>query len=305
MLIVSYQGELGAYSEQAALQFFGTEEVSFHPCTSFEHAFDAVSRGQVDRAVIPMENSLAGTIHSNLDTLLRYPDLTIVGECDYRVRHCLLARPGVSMSDIKTVRSHYMALAQCSSYLQNNGLVSEVAYDTAGSARLIAKEELDNVAAVASKRAAEVYGLNIIEEGIEDHKKNYTRFLVLSREPCKYVPGVPCKSSLVFSLVNGPGILCRALSVFAVTNIDLTRIENRHIHTVREALSGTSEEFKEENITKRWAYVFYVDIARHREEKAVESALRHLQEITTFYRMLGSYPMHESGNADGAEGNTM
>lgn len=291
---VAYQGEPGAFSEEAAQQFFDAQgqAVVYHPCASFHETFKALDSNLVDRTALPIENSLAGTIHENLDLLLRYPNITIVGELDLKVRHCLLALKGTKFSDVKVVQSHPMALAQCTGYLQRNGLKSEVAYDTAGSAKLISKEKNSNAAAIAGKRAAEIYDLDILEEGIQDEKVNFTRFLILSREQSVYKPDTPSKTSLVFALMNGPGILYRALSVFAVTNIDLTKIESRHIHSVREALRLSEEEFERDDVESRWEYVFFVDIARHAEEKAVRSALNHLQEITTFYRVLGAYPQH-------------
>lgn len=254
--------------------------------------FEALDNRLVDRVAVPIENSLAGTIHENLDLLLRYKDLTIIGELDFRVRHCLLALPGTALSDVRVVRSHPMALAQCTGFLQHNALVSEVAYDTAGSAKLIRKGKVAGSAAIASKRAAEIYDLEILAEGIEDEKENYTRFLILSRMMEPYIPDTPSKTSLAFSLINQPGILCRALSVFAVTNIDLSKIESRHIHTVLEALCEADDGLDRNSVERRWGYVFYVDFTRHIEEPAVESALKHLQEITTFYRVLGSYPKH-------------
>lgn len=293
-LRVAYQGEPGAYSEQAARKFFHTEDPHCHPCPNFADMFTALSSGLVDRAAVPIENSLAGTIHENLDLLLRHPSLTIVGEIDFAVRHCLIALPSVKMSDIRVVRSHPMALAQCVAYLKANSLKSEVAYDTAGSAKLIHKEGATDVAAIASVRAAEIYGLHILADAIQDEPKNYTRFLILARQPSPYVPGLPSKTSLAFCLINSPGILCRALSVFSITNIDMTKIESRHVQTVKNSLELTSDKFKEDNVDVRWGYVFYVDIARHAEEQTVAAALNHLKQITTFYRVLGSYPAHIS-----------
>ncbi|CDF35420.1 unnamed protein product [Chondrus crispus] len=296
-LRVAYQGEPGAYSEQAALQYLTTagraaSAVHFLPSPTFASAFEAVDSGLADRAVVPIENSLAGTIHGNLDLLLRYSRLTIIGELDFRVRHCLLALPGTLLRHVKVVRSHPMALAQCQGYLDKVALVSEVAHDTAGAARIIRKGQIAHSAAIASKRAAEIYNLNILAEGIEDDKKNFTRFLVLSKEKTPYVPHLPSKTSLVFSLINQPGILCRALQAFSVTAIDLSKIESRHIHTIAAALCEGEEEMDRENIEKRWGYVFYVDMERHTEEPAVQKALALLQEVTTFFRVLGSYPKH-------------
>lgn len=291
---VAYQGEPGAYSEQATKQFFNsTPALAFLPCSSFQNVFEALHTGLVDRAAVPIENSVAGTIHENLDLLLRHKDLTIVGELDFHVRHCLLALKGTQLKDIAVVKSHAMALAQCKGYLHANYLTSEVAYDTAGSAKMIYKDKLRDVAAIASRRAAEIYDLSILAEGIQDDNQNFTRFLILSKTPQPYQPGTPCKTSLAFSLKNGPGSLCRALSVFAVTQIDLTKIESRHIRCVIKALREAGEELDSCH-ESRWGFVFYVDIARHVEENAVASALNHLQEITEFYRVLGSYPAHSS-----------
>lgn len=287
---IAYQGEPGSYSEQASRQYFNsTKYAEYVPCATFTDMFNAIATGAATIAAVPIENSLAGTIHENLDLLLRHPKLYIVGELDFPVRHCLLAMPGVTLADVTTVRSHPMALAQCSSYLQQHKLPCEVAYDTAGSAKIIHKQDIRNVAAIASVRAAELYGLNVIAEAIQDEIHNYTRFLILSTKSVAYQPDVPSKTSIAFSLINSPGILCRALSVFAVSNIDLSKIESRHIHTVRKALgSTTGDEINE----KRWGYVFYVDILRHADEADLAAALIHLQQITTFYRLLGAYPAH-------------
>lgn len=197
------------------------------------------------------------------------------------------------MTDISVVRSHAMALAQCKEYLRRNFLIPEVAYDTAGSAKRIRKDKLEGVAAIASERAAATYNLQILAKGIEDDVTNYTRFLILSKTSEPYRPGTPCKTSLAFSLVNGPGSLYRALSVFAVTSIDLTKIESRHIRCVMKVLKEAGENIHQ-SVENRWGFVFYVDIARHVEEKAVASALNHLQEITMFYRVLGSYPAYSA-----------
>lgn len=295
-LRIAYQGEPGAYSEQAALKFFHPPIVpDFAPCASFRDLFEALNSNRVDRVVLPIENSLAGTIHVNLDLLLRYKSIFITGEVDLHIHHCLLALPGTKLTDVSIVRSHPIALAQCPSFLQTHALLSEVAYDTAGSAKKIRKGLLAGAAAIAGRHAAEIYQLDVLAEGIEDEKENFTRFLILSRDPAPYVPRIPSKTSLVFCLVNSPGVLYKALSVFAVTDIDLTKIVSRHIHTVLEAIrqDGSEDgELMDDSVERRWGYVFHVDIARHEQEQAVSSALKHLQEITTFYRVLGSYPSH-------------
>lgn len=304
---VAYQGEPGAYSEQAALKYFSTDGLSssdltndeaavskttFLPCHSFPAVFDALHSGRADRAAMPIENSVAGTIHNNLDLLLKHPDLTILGELDFHVKHCLMVLPGSRLQDVNVVKSHPVALAQCKNFLASRFLTSEIAFDTAGSAKRIRKEELKDCAAIASRRAAEIYNLTILSEGIQDDETNYTRFLILGRGKVPYHVGGEFKTSLAFSLKNGPGSLCRALSVFAITQIDLTKIESRHVRCLKKVLKESGEDI-DVSAMARWGYVFYCDIARHMDETSVTSALNHLQEITEFYRVLGSYPAHD------------
>ncbi len=280
-IIAAFQGETGAYSELAAYELFEAQAQDDHfstlPCPTFEAVFEAVSSGQATHALLPFENSLAGSIHRNYDLALRYPDLHMVAEYHLRVSHCLLALPGVSLSKIRTVRSHPQALAQCEGTLTRLGLERVAANDTAGSARELAESGSQSTAAIASRRAADVYGLDILQTAIEDNPNNYTRFLALSGPnywPESLAPDTRCKTSLVFSLRNQPGVLFKALSVFALRDIDLTKIESR-------PFAG-----------RPWEYLFYVDIAAHTRELACERALSHLAEITTFLRVLGSYPRH-------------
>ncbi|MCZ7574736.1 MAG: prephenate dehydratase [Ardenticatenaceae bacterium] len=269
-LRVAFQGEPGAYSEGAALAFFGAETATV-PCESFDDVFAAVTGGHAGRAMIPIENSLAGSIHRNYDLLLRH-DLHIIGELNFRVHHNLLALPGVALSDVRRVLSHPQALAQCEGFIDRLGVVREATYDTAGSAKMVRQQALLDAAAIASTHAAEVYGLAILAAGIEDDPENYTRFLALAGEPHPVPPGVPAKTSIVFALKNAPGVLFKALSVFALRDIDLTKIESR-------PMRGT-----------RWEYVFYLDFAASLEDDASQNALRHLGEIATMLRVLGSYP---------------
>ncbi|MBI5838827.1 MAG: prephenate dehydratase [Chloroflexi bacterium] len=264
---VAFQGEPGAYSEQAVFNYFG--QVETQPCESFEAAFDAVNSGECESALIPIENSLAGSIHQNYDLLLRN-HLHIVGEYLLRVRHCLIANPGVQKADIKKAISHPQALGQCAGYLRSHGIKAEQVYDTAGSVKMLKESGARDVAAIASHRAAELYGMQILEDGIEDNAENYTRFLAVQTEPV--VHGNEAKTSIVFTLKNQPGALFKALSVFALRDIDLTKIESR-------PLQG-----------KPWEYLFYIDFIGSLKDAHVEKALDHLSEYALMLRVLGSYP---------------
>ena len=263
---VSFQGEPGAYSEQAAFNYFG--EVETVPCESFDAMFDAVVSGKSDFALAPIENSLAGSIHQNYDLLLQH-DLHIVGEYLLRVQHCLIGFPNVKKEEIKKAISHPQALGQCAAYLRNLNIKPETVYDTAGSVKLLKFSGAKYTAAIASRRAAELYEMQIIEEGIEDNVENYTRFLAVGREAV--VPKEDAKTSIVFTLKNHPGALFKAMSVFALRDIDLTKIESR-------PLQG-----------KPWEYLFYIDFIGSTEDSTVKRALSHLNEYAVTLRVLGSY----------------
>ncbi|GBG24031.1 Aminotransferase [Hondaea fermentalgiana] len=229
---VAYQGEPGAYSEQAALELLGSS-IQTQGLTSFDAVFEAVSKGDADFAVVPIENSLGGSIHANYDLQLRNKFFS-VAEHNFRVRHSLMVLPGVTMDQIRKVMSHPQALAQCDGFLRSHGLKGESSYDTAGSAKIIATENLHDCAAIASTLAADRYGLELLDSGIEDDEDNYTRFLLLSKRwlplpprPMHSAPSYPWKTSLVFSLVNYPGVLVRALSAFSFRDISLTKLESR------------------------------------------------------------------------------
>ena len=265
---VSFQGEPGAYSEQAVFNYYG-KEVETVPCESFDVMFDSVISGKSDAALAPIENSLAGSIHQNYDLLLRH-DLHIVGEYFLRVQHCLIANPGVKMEHIKKAISHPQALGQCAAYLRGKGIRSETVYDTAGSVKMLKESGARDVAAIASKRAAELYGMQILEEGIEDNQENYTRFLAVQRE--SVVAEKDAKTTIVFTLKNVPGSLFKAMSVFALRDIDLAKIESR-------PLQGSP-----------WEYLFYIDLIGSVHDETVQRALDHLNEYATMLRVLGSYP---------------
>ncbi len=271
---VAFQGEPGAYSEAAALAFFANQ-VAPIPFPTFDAVFSSVSDGKTDYGLIPIENSLAGTIHRNYDLMLRH-NLFINGEHHLRISHCLMALEGVQISQIKRVHSHPQALAQCEQNLAKLGIEPVVEADTAGSARLL-KERQDRLAGVlASRRAAEVYGLAILEENFEDNPTNFTRFLALSKKSPANVdqPTDHYKTTVVFSLDNKPGVLFKALSVFALRDIDLTKIKSRPI-------PGSL-----------WEYLFYIDFIGHISNSISSKALDHLAELSTFQRVLGSYPRH-------------
>ena len=278
---VAFQGERGAYSEAASIAYFG-ERIEPVPCESFDLVFESVETGLTEHGIIPIENSLAGSIHRNYDLLLRH-NLHIVGEKIFRVRHCLIAHPDVVMADIRQVWSHPQALAQCEHYIKRLGATIEATYDTAGSVKLLKESGRKEVAAIASRRAAEVHEMQILEEGVEDDDANFTRFLVLSRQPDPSTSlragptDQSSKTSIVFSVRNIPGALFKALSVFALRDLDLTKIESRPIPG------------------KTWEYSFYLDFVGNIAEPVSARALEHLREIATTMRVLGSYPRDVGG----------
>lgn len=281
---VAYQGLPGAYSEAAALKAYPKCETV--PCDQFEEAFKAVELWLVDKAVLPIENSVGGSIHRNYDLLLRHR-LHIVGEVQLQVNHCLLGLPGVRKEEIKKVLSHPQALAQCDVTLSNLGVVRINADDTAGAAQMVVSTGLRETGAVASARAAEIYGLDVLAEKIQDDDDNITRFLIFAREPI--IPGTdrPYKTSIVFTLQEGAGVLFKALAVFALRGINLTKIESRPqkqrpLRVVDDSNQGSAKYFD---------YMFYIDFEASMAEPRAQYALEHLQEFARFLRVLGCYPM--------------
>jgi len=275
-LHVAFQGEPGAYSELAAFEYFG-REIKTIPCESFEDVFAAVSDGEDGTiyGLLPIENSLAGSIHRNYDLMLRH-ELHIVGEYHLRVSHCLLALPGGKIEDIQRVHSHPQALAQCEANLDRLGIQVVAESDTAGSARILRERNDRQAAALASRRAAEVYDLEVLADHMEDNPANYTRFLALANNPLEIdnPQDSDYKTSIVFSLHNQPGVLFKALSVFALRDIDLTKIESRPIPG------------------QLWEYMFYIDFAGYAQDQAGAKAISNLKEFAPFLRTLGSYPRH-------------
>ena len=264
---IAYQGESGAFSEAAARRVDTDAELV--PCRSFEEVFDAVQAGTAAYGVLPIENSIGGSIHRNYDLLLEH-DLPIVGEVELPVIHHLLALPGSTLAGLKRVYSHPQGLAQCERFLRTLAGVEIIAtYDTAGSAKMIADGQLTDAAAIASARAGEVFGLVSLAASVQDFDDNITRFLVVGRTPVHNA--VADKTSIVFALPNEPGSLFKALSVFALRGIDLTKLESRPIPG------------------RPWEYLFYVDLAAARDETACTRALAHLGEFAPMLRTLGSY----------------
>lgn len=300
---VAFQGEKGAYSEQAVFELLGRSGVCPIGFQSFDDAFEAINVGKVQLLMVPIENSLGGTIHANCDLQLQH-HLFIIAEHNLRVRHCLLALPGTGKAGIKKVISHPQALAQCNSYINKLGVRGEAAYDTAGSAKLISEGKMEGVAAICSELAADYYGLEILDRGIEDDPNNYTRFLLLRNNPVSVPHGIPCKTSIVFSLEDVAGSLFKALSVFALRDIDLSKIESRpckpdimdRLQRLYLSMGGmTSAKRKRWTVPEsteqtRFRYLFYIDFLAHIDEPNVANAVQHLQEITTFFRVLGSFP---------------
>ncbi|GAA0142868.1 dehydratase [Lithospermum erythrorhizon] len=286
-LRVAYQGVPGAYSEAAAGKSYPNCEAI--PCDQFEVAFQAVELWLADRAVLPVENSLGGSIHRNYDLLLRHR-LHIVGEVQLPVHHCLLALPGVRKEFLNRVISHPQALSQCEQTLTKLGLkvAREAVDDTAGAAEFIAANNLRDTAAIASARAADLYGLDILADGIQDDSSNVTRFVMLAREPIIPRTDRPFKTSIVFAAQDkGTSVLFKVLSAFAFRNISLTKIEsrphrNRPIRIVDDANVGTAKHFE---------YMYYVDFEASMADVRAQNALAEVQEFTSFLRVLGSYPM--------------
>jgi prephenate dehydratase len=269
----AFQGERGAFSEEAARRFWGSE-VEVLPRRSFDDMFEAVVSGDADCAVAPMENTLAGSVLRNYDLLLEF-DLTIIGEVVLRVAHNLIAAPGVKLAEIQRVYSHPVALAQCGRFFAAHPQMEVVpAYDTAGSVKTLMESGRRDEAAIAGRAAAEVYGAEILEAGIESNPQNFTRFFVLVRPDRAEAapPGGERKTSIVFRIGNRPGGLYRSLAAFAEEKIDLTKIESRPIEG------------------RPWEYSFYLDFLGDRTSPPVQRALAALAAQAENLRILGSYP---------------
>ena len=281
---IAFQGEPGAYSEEAIHRAFGAVEACPHP--TFRDVFEAVEAGSVDRGLVPIENAVFGSVRVNYDHL-RTHAVTIVGELDLRIRHCLMAPAGASLEALDVVRSHGQALGQCRDWLRSHApqATTEATPDTAGAARAVAEAGDPSVAAVASRQAAERYGLTVLAEGLEDSEQNFTRFLLIAPEGAEEDgTATPRTTSISFVLQeNVPGALYKSLAVFALRELDLLKIESRPL------------------VGRPGRYRFYLDVEGAAADEAVGKALGHLREITSELQVLGSYAHRGTfGPADGA-----
>lgn len=259
----------GSFSHEAARRALGSA-LRLVPCETFDDLFAAVVGGRAERGVVPVENSIAGSVAENYDRLAQHP-LHVVGETLVRVRLCLIAARRASVSSLRAVRSHPVALAQCRRFLRAHPNLRAVPVaDTAGAVRSLMRRPARSGAAIASAFAARLYGATVVRAGIEDHRANYTRFLIVARDP---VPTTnPGKTSLMFTVDHVPGALHRALGVFASRGLSLTKIESRPI------------------IGRPWEYAFYVDILEGAAGSLGE-AVSDLQRLARTVRVFGSYAL--------------
>ena len=269
---VAFQGERGAYSESAVYTYFG-DETEVKPCRDLTEVFESVDKQEVPVGVVPVENSLEGSVNQTYDLFLTH-DLKVSGEVIIRISHCLIANPSTSLEAVKTVYSYPQALAQCRSFLERLGSDLIPTYDTAGSVKMLNEKGLKNAAAVASEKAAEIYGMKILAREIEDTPTNYTRFFVISKNDSPKTG--KDKTSIIFATTDTPGALYHALGEFAKRDINLAKIESR----------PTKQ--------KPWEYNFYLDFEGHRTEEKYIAALRALEMYTEFIKILGSYPRAKS-----------
>ncbi len=266
---VVYQGERGCNSDVASNKFF-PKNVKRIGVRTFRDIFEKVNTEKETYGVVPVENSLTGSIHQNYDLLLEY-NLWVTGEVKLRIIHNLLAPPGTTLKSIKEIWSHPEALAQCRDFLSFHPEYKVVSvYDTAGAAKIVKEEKRKNVAIIAGPQVAKLYNFKKLKEGIESHPDNFTRFLILSKER-KIYTGENARTMLVFGVKNEPGILFRCLSIFALRNIDLTKLESRAV------------------VGKPYEYLFYIDFKGSLENENCRHAVENLKEVVAYIKLLGSY----------------
>lgn len=281
-LRVGYQGEPGAYSEEAVITYFGNQRVTPVPCATFDDVFEQLEAATIEVAVLPIENSYAGDVGEVYD-LLRRKEVWIFDELALPIRHCLMALPGAELSGIKYVRSHPQALSQCRTFIRRHGFRAQPIHDTAAAARQLTAEKDMSVAAIASRRSADYYGLTVLAEDIQDAADNTTRFLVIAPLNSKFRPsqvrgngaaiqGKVAKTYLLFAVSDRPGALYESLGVLARYQINMSKL--------------TSRPFP----GRPWYYMFFADLDCSVADAHVMEALRELQQHTAYFRVLGSYP---------------
>ncbi len=266
---VAFQGERGAYSESAVYSFFDPS-VEVKPYRNLSDVFETVEKGETDYGLVPIENSIEGSVNWTYDLFLEH-NLKVRGETVLRIVHCLITSPKITnLNSVKVVYSHPQALAQCRKFIERLGCDMIPTYDTAGSVKMMKEKGLMDAGAIASELAAKIYGMKVLAREIADNPNNYTRFFVLAKTDSP--PTGRDKTSIIFSVKHVPGALYHALGDFTVRNINLTKIESR----------PTKE--------KPWEYNFYLDFEGHRREKKCREALKDLEERSFFVKVLGSYP---------------
>jgi prephenate dehydratase len=271
-LKVGFQGESGSYSEASARIQYPNPNYSFVPFRSFRELFEGVESSNVDLAVVPIENSTEGSVNETYDLLVEKP-LYVIGEIYQKIHHCLIINKNSSPDEISVIYSHPQALAQCRKYIQNRRLESIPMYDTAGSVKFIKETRNASAAAIASKHAAQIYDMKVVEEDIEDNSNNFTRFLIISK---RYDSNTDDnKISVIFSISHTPGSLYSILQEFALRNINLTKIESRPTKNIP------------------WEYYFFVDLEGNINDDKVSASLSAVKTATIFFKLLGSYKKDE------------
>ncbi|MEM3032021.1 MAG: prephenate dehydratase [Nitrososphaerota archaeon] len=268
MVAVAFQGERGAYSEEAIHTHFGPD-VETVPCKTIREVFNRTEAKTVDYGVVPVENSIEGSVSETYDMLLT-SSVKVAGEIILRISHCLIVNPETELRDVRIVYSHPQALAQCRSFITSLRAEVAITYDTAGSVKLIKENGLRDAAAIASERAAKLYGMRVLARGIEDYGWNYTRFLLVSTRDAE--PAPDSKTSIIFSTAHVPGALYHALGAFANNGLNLTKIESRPTRQ------------------RPWEYYFFVDFEGHQDDEICRKALAELSSKVIFLKVLGSYP---------------
>ena len=265
--VVGFQGEIGAYSEKAINLYFS--KASSKAYKTFSDLFDALENEQIELAILPIENSIEGSVTESYELLLK-SKVTVVGEINVKIEHCLISHHDTSKDDIDVIYSHTQALGQCKAYLKNSGCDAVTTYDTAGSVKMIKEKNMKRAAAIASKDTAKLYDMSVIEENIQDHEDNFTRFFCLSKIPTKSTGND--KTSIVFSAGDVAGSLYKALKEFADGDINLTKLESRLTRK------------------KAWEYNFYLDFEGHIDDENCKKAIQELVNLGSLVKILGSYP---------------